>query len=87
MCILVTCKFDEYRIKSEGDSVETYMYIVFPIISQWELSVAMATSVLMMESAPNHNSSHTPILLMLHIRFDQNWPTDLGDSIIGLLKI
>ena len=38
MPVLVTCKFDEDRIESEGASV--------PIISQWEITVAMATTVL-----------------------------------------
>ena len=60
--------------------------MVFTIISQGELSVAMATTVLM-ESAPNSKSSLSPIPLMLHIKFDQDWPTDLGDSVISLLKI
>ena len=60
--------------------------IIFPIISQWELSVAMATTVLM-ESAPKRKSSISPIPLTIHIKIDQDWPTDLGDSIISLLKI
>ena len=50
--------------------------MVFTIISHGELSVAMATTVLM-ESAPNPKSSLSPIPLMLHIKFDQDWPTDL----------
>ena len=60
--------------------------MVFSIICQRELSVAMATTVLM-ESAPKPKSSLSPILLMLLIKFDQDWPIDLGDSIISLLKI
>ena len=57
-----------------------------PIISQRELSVATATTVLM-ESAPKPKRSLSPIPLMIHIKFDQDWPTDLGDSIISLFKI
>ena len=59
---------------------------MFPIISQCELSVAMVTTVLI-ESVPKPKSSFSPILLILHIKFDQDWPTDLGDYIINLLKI
>ena len=59
--------------------------MVVPIISEWELSVAMATIVLM-ESAPKPKSILFPIPLMLDIKFDQDWPTDLGDS-TSLLKI
>ena len=82
MPVLVTCKFDEDQIKTEGVSMET----VFPTISQWELSVAMATTVLM-ESAPKPKISLSPIPLMIHIKCDQDWPINLGDSIINLLKI
>ena len=74
MTVVVTFKFDEDRIKTEGVSVD----MVFPIISQCELSVAMETAVLM-ESAPKPKSSRSPIPLIIHIKFDQNWPTDLGD--------
>ena len=59
--------------------------MVFSIISQWELCVAMATTVLT-ESAPNPESSVSPIPLMIHIKFYQDWPTDLGDSIISYRK-
>ena len=52
MSVLVTCKFDEDRIKSEGA-------IVFPIISQLELSVAMATIVLI-ESVPKPDVAVPP---------------------------
>ena len=55
-------------------------------MSQWSFSVAMVTTVLK-ESAPKHKSSPSPILLMVHTKFDPDWPTDLGDSIISLLKI
>ena len=38
MPVLVKCKFDEYRIKTEGVSMEKSFR---PIISQWALSVTM----------------------------------------------
>ena len=82
MPVLVIGKFDEDRIKTEGVTMETS----FSPVCQWELSVAMATTVLM-ESAPKPKSSISPVPLMIHIKFDQDWPTDLGDSIISLLKI
>ena len=82
MPVLVACKFVGDRIKAEGLSGDIFL----PIISQWELSVAMTTTALM-ESAPKHKSNFFPIPPMTHIQFDENWPTDLGDSIISLLKI
>ena len=42
MHVLVTCKYKKDRIKSSREQVE----ICFPIISQWGLSVAMETRVL-----------------------------------------
>ena len=81
--ILYVYKFDDDRIKMKlnllgGD-------IVCPIISQCQLSVVMATTALM-DTVPNPKITLSPTQLMLHIKFDQNWPTDLGDSIISLLK-
>ena len=58
----------------------------FPVVSQWEFSVPMTTTT-SMKSAPKPKSSLSPIPVMIHIKFDQDWPTDLGDSIISLLKI
>ena len=43
LCILVTCKYKQDRIKNNRDKVET---LFFPIISQWGLSVAMETRAL-----------------------------------------
>ena len=40
MNVLVTCKNQEDPIKNEGASVHN----IFPIITLWELSVAMETS-------------------------------------------
>ena len=58
MHVLVTCKYKKDRRKG-GD-------IVFPIISQWELSVAMETRVLI-QSAPKPYAASP-----LHIKFDQD---------------
>ena len=82
MPVLVTCKFDEDRIKTEGVSMETSFS---PIKSQWEISVNMATTVLM-ELVPKPKNSLSSIPLIIHIKFDQDWPTDLEDSIMSLLK-
>ena len=54
MPVLVTCKFDEDWIKTEGVSMETSFS---PIISQWELSIALATMVLMESAQKNKNQS------------------------------
>ena len=68
MPVLDTCKFCEDQIKNDrekgGDT--------------WVLLVAMTTTVLNQSSPkPNAALSHTP--MMLHIKFDQEWPTDLRD--------
>ena len=47
MDILVTCKFEEAPLKNEV----VIDRAIFPIISQWELSVAMETRVFI-RSAP-----------------------------------
>ena len=56
MHVLVTCKYKKDRIKKQprkgGD-------IVFPIISQWGLSVAMETIVLI-QSAPKPYAAFPP---------------------------
>ena len=43
MVVLVTCKYEEDPIKNDGASVYTKFS---PIITLWELSVAMDTRVL-----------------------------------------
>ena len=69
MHVLVTCKFIKDRIKKRprksGD-------IIFHIISQWGLSVALETSVLI-ESAPKLCAAFPPSQMMLYIKFDQDW--------------
>ena len=48
MHVLVTCKYKKDWIKNNREKVEKFF---FPIVSQWELSVAMETRVLI-QSAP-----------------------------------
>ena len=62
MPVLITCKFERDMIKNNR---EKGLDIVFPIMSQWALSVAMETRVLI-QSTPNlmqpfphpNNASH-----------------------------
>ena len=60
--------------------------MVFPIISQLELSVAMATTVLM-NLLQNIKAAFPPIQMMQHIKSVQDWPTDLGDSIMTIKNL
>ena len=75
MYVLVTCKYKKDWVKKQlrkgGD-------IIFPIISQWGLSVAMETKVLI-QSAPKHYAAFPPNPTMLHIKFNQDWPTGFRD--------
>ena len=59
---------------------------IFPIISQWELSVAMDNRVFI-QSASEHYTAfpHPPV--MLNIKFDQDWPTGLRDIQVRKCKI
>ena len=50
MHVLITCKYKKDRIKSNREKMETPFS---PIISQWGLSVAMDTRVLI-QSASKH---------------------------------
>ena len=52
--------------------------IIFPIISQWGLSVAMKTRVLI-QSAPKLYAALPPPPMTLQIKFDQEWPTGFRD--------
>ena len=56
MNVLVTCKYEEEPIKNEGARVVTTF---FPIITLWELSVAMDTRVLI-RSGPKPNAFFPP---------------------------
>ena len=73
MPVLVTCKFEKNLIKNNREKVD----IVFPIISQWALSVAMETSF--DPICPKTLCNISPTLMMLHIKFVQHWPTGLRD--------
>ena len=55
MVVLITCKNEEVSIKIEAASVDK----LFPIISLWELSVAMGTRVLIL-SASKPNTGNPP---------------------------
>ena len=79
--MLVTCKFDENQVKSEGDSVEPCFFSHFKSMGVLKCH----GNTVLMESAPTPESGISPI--PLHIKFDQDWPTCLGDSVISLLKI
>ena len=69
MPVLVTCKFEKDLIKNNREKVDT-------VISQWALSVAIQARVLI-QSAPKPYSAFLPV--MLHIKFDKDWPTGLRD--------
>ena len=56
MNVLVTCKYEEDLIKNEGTRMVT---TIFPIITLWELSVAMDTRVLF-PSGQKPNASFPP---------------------------
>ena len=62
---------DRKQLRKEGD-------IIFPIISQWGLSVAMKTRVLI-QSATKPYAAFPPTPVMLHIKFDQDWQTGFKD--------
>ena len=57
MHALVTCKYKKDRIKKQprkgGD-------IIFPIVSQWGLSVAMETTVLIQSALKPYAAFHPP---------------------------
>ena len=56
MDVLVTCKYEEDPIKNEGARVDTN---IFPIITLWELSVAMETRVPILPG-PKPNAINPP---------------------------
>ena len=56
MHVLITCKYKKDRIKNKREKVETSFS---PIISQWGLSVAMETRVLI-QSAPKPYAAFPP---------------------------
>ena len=75
------------RLAKIGSKLKALAWIHrFPHHKSVGASVGMGTTVLK-EFAPNQKSRISPIPLMAHIKSDQDWPTDLSDSIISLLKI
>ena len=79
MPILITCKFDEDQIKTAGVSLKTSF-------SPFKGGFLLPWQAVLIESAPKPKSSLSPIPPMIHVKLDQDWLTDLGDSIISLLK-
>ena len=69
------------RIKSKREKVD----IIFPFISQWELSVAMESSF--DPICPKNVCSLSPTLMMLHIKFDRDWPTGFSDIQVQMCKM
>ena len=74
MYVIVTCKYKKDPIKKQPRKRDDAL---FPIITLWELFVAMETRVLIW-SAPKCSLFPTP--MMLQIKFDCNRPAGLGDS-------
>ena len=52
---------------------EKILFMFFPIVSLWELSVAMETRALIRPGPKPSNLSPTPMMLL--IKFDCNWIT------------
>ena len=78
MHVLLTCKYKKDQRKG-GNTI-------FAIISQWGLSVAMDTRVFDPICLKTLCSLSTPPV-MLHIKFDQDWPTGLRDIQVRKCKI
>ena len=76
MHVLVTCKYKKYRIKNNREKVET-SFSPF-LLSQWRLSVVMETKVLI-QSAPKPYAAFPATPVMLHMKFDKDWPTGFRD--------
>ena len=75
----ILCMSDQKQPRKGGDTL-------FPFISQWGLSVAVDTRVLIQSALKNYTAfSHPPV--MLHIKFDQDWPTGLRDIQVRKCKI
>ena len=81
MPVLVTCKYKKDRIKGNREKVETQL---FPIIRQWGLSVGHKRFDPICLKTLN---SLSPPSVMLHIKFDQGWPTGLRDIQVRKCKI
>ena len=64
------------RIRSKMKALECSQH--FPIITLWELSVAMDTRV-PIRSGPKPNAAFPPTPIMVQIKFRYDWPTGCGD--------
>ena len=62
----VLCKYDEDPNKSKVDASEQH----FPHYKSWELSVWV-----LIQSVQKAYAAFSPIAVMLHIKFDQDWAT------------
>ena len=82
MHALITCKYKKDRINSNREKGGD---IIFPIISQLGLSVAMDTRVLI-QSASKHYAAF-PHPVMIHIKFYQDWLTGFRDIQVQMCKI
>ena len=74
MHVLVTCKYKKHRIKNNREKVETSFS---PFISNWGIFFAMETEFWF--NRPKTLCSLSPSSVMLHIKFDQYWPTGFRD--------
>ena len=72
-CYMQVQKGSNQKQPSKGEN------IVFPIISQWGLSVAMETRILIQSALKPYAAFPPPQWPMLHIKFDQYWPTGFRD--------
>ena len=81
MHVLNTCKYKKDQIKSDREKVAK----PFSPLCQWGLSVAMDTSFdpIFLKTL----CSLSPPPVMLHIKFDQDWPTGLRDIQVQKCKI
>ena len=73
MPVLIICKFDEDPVKKEDYRLDN----IFPILSLWELSVVMETCF--NPICPKTLFSPSLTLMILRIKFDQDWPPGLWD--------
>ena len=64
------------KIRSKMKALECSQH--FPIITLWELSVAMDTRV-PIRSGPKPNATFFPTPMMVQIKFRYDWPTGYGD--------
>ena len=74
MPVLITCKFEKDLIKNNREMLLETSFLHY---NQWVLFVAMEISSDLI--CPKTLCSLSPTPMMLHIKFDQDWPTSLRD--------